>query len=94
MHASFRTTLDEFPRDLFVKQIAHRIHKDQSRLTPGLGQIDDIFVERNFEAVMISSIAHRLEAQSQTLGIAILATSADLRAAGDRIPRRLCPFNV
>jgi hypothetical protein len=44
------------------------------------------------EAVFVARISHFSEAQSQPFSVAVLATRANLRAAGDWVPSSVSPF--
>src|SRR5579885_1271146 len=87
-------TADKLQRHALMEQVAHGVDEDQTRLTPAFRQIDEIGMQRDVESVAISVRAHRLQSMRQTLGITVLASSADLRATGHRVPCRLCPFYV
>jgi hypothetical protein len=51
-------------------------------------------MQRYLEGIPVSAAAHRSEAIGHALGIAVLATLADLGASSDGIPGHLCPFDV
>src|SRR5437879_8125360 len=89
-----KNTLDEIKRDVFVKKIAHRVHKDHATAPPRSWQIDNVFMQCESEAVLIATVPHQLQSQCEALGITILAASAYLRATRHGIPRRLSPFDV
>jgi hypothetical protein len=51
-------------------------------------------MERDAKSIAIAITAHRRKALGHALGIAVLATLADLGASRDGIPGHLGPFNI
>jgi len=76
-----------------VEQVAHAVHEDLARLAPPKRQVDLVGMQRQREAIRVTSIAHRLETFGQPLGVAVLTAGRDLRAARYRVPRRVSPLN-
>ena len=86
---------DELQRHMFVKEVAHRVDEDQSRLAPALRQLDGVRMQCDLEALPIPGIAHGLQAQRQALRVtALTVTGAHLRASRHGIPGRFCPLDV
>jgi hypothetical protein len=75
-----------------VRSFAHGVDEDPLRRLPVQGQLQHVRLDRQLEPVAVVRLAHRLEAVRHFLCVAVLATGADLRAAGYRVPRRVGPF--
>src|SRR5713226_6750551 len=86
-------TLDELVRDLLVKQIAHRVHEDDSRLTQLQRQTQPAGPEHQVESVFVRMSRHAPEAFNEVVGIAVVAPWRYLRTSRDRVPRCLRPLN-
>jgi hypothetical protein len=85
--------LNEIKRDVFLKQVAHRIHEDNARLFPPTRDVNEVVVQRRRKAVDVASATHRIQALRHPLCVAMLATLTDLYATSNRVPGHLCPFN-
>lgn len=85
---------NEPQRHIWMKQIAHRVHENPSRLFPRVRQIENVFMERDTKPSPVAMIPHCAQAQREPLGITVLAAGADLCATRYRVPRRLGPFDV
>src|SRR5687768_5857202 len=81
-------------RNVLVEQVTHGVYEHSARLLPAPRQIQEVSVQRDGEAVPIAVAAHGFQALSHALGVAVLASLADLRATRDRIPRHFRPFDV
>lgn len=57
------------------------------------GQIHDIVMQRDLEAILVVLLPHRAEALGHTLGVAVRTAVAYLGTAGHWIPAALCPLN-
>lgn len=76
-----------------MKEVAHGIDKDCSRLLPAMGHFEQMRMQSNPEAVGIVATAGSFEAKRETFGVAVTAAYADFGASGDRIPCRFGPFD-
>ena len=85
---------DVVSRDLFMEEIAHRVDEDALRGLPVKRQFQHLRLQRELKSIPVVGLSHRLQALRKTLGIAMLAAGAYLGASGDRIPGRVCPFDV
>ena len=85
---------DEVIGHLLVKEVAHGIHKDHTRLTPRHRYEQRPRVDCDLEAVPVLRLAHGLEPSGHSFSVAVLAANAELRAAGYRVPRSFRPFNA
>ncbi len=84
---------DELQRDVFVKEVAHGINKDCSRLLPAERHFEQMRVQGNSEAIGIVSAASGFEAKRETPGVTISTAETDFCAACDRVPGGLGPFD-
>ena len=84
---------DERLWDALVEQVAHGVDEHSLRLPPLQGKREEVLVDGNLETVEVIGLPHRLEAPRHPLCVAVSAASADLRAAGDRVPRRRRPLD-
>src|SRR5439155_25649216 len=75
------------------KEVAHAVDEDAFGPAPAERKRQLVGLQRDGEAVCIARTAHRLQPQGQTFGIAVLAARANLRAAGDRVPRGVRPLD-
>src|SRR5256885_14351004 len=81
-------------RNVLMKQVAHGVHEDRLRLLPPKWKLKHVWLQREFEAIPIVRLAHRLETFGHAFGIAMLAARANLGATGDRVPGRFCPLDA
>ena len=86
--------LDETGRHRLVKQIGHGVDEDEARFLPPQWFIERGFVSGEGEPVTVFLDSHALEPSRHSLGVAVLASGADLRAAGHRVPGHLGPFDA
>ena len=77
-----------------LKQIAHRVDKDQLGRSPGewLGQL--LGNNSKIETLLVWMSFHAAKPLSESLGIAMLAARTDFRAATDGIPGGIGPFDL
>ena len=78
--------LDETGRRRLVKQIGHGVDEYEARFLPSQGFIERGLVGGEGEPVLVLLDSHTLEPFRHSLGVAVLASGADLRAAGHRVP--------
>ena len=64
--------------DVLVKQVAHRIHKDDTRRLPSQWRIDKVGMKCNVEPIAIVVVAHGFEAMGHALGVAVQAPWTNL----------------
>lgn len=88
-----KDTLNELCRNVRMEEVTHGVHEYQARPAPVHGEVDQIVVERNSETSRIPGLPHRLKPTRKSFGVAVLAPTADLRAAGDRVPGCVRPFD-
>src|SRR5450756_2202286 len=67
--------------------------RDHTRLTPRHRHGQRPGVDCDLEAVPVLRLAHGLEPSGHSFGVAVLATAAELCAAGYRVPRSFGPLN-
>jgi hypothetical protein len=96
--------IDERVGHVRVKQVAHRVDEHLPRLLPAQRLIEPVLVRHYVgeRALPINRFALRSGADDllssehlgrEALGVAVRAARAHLRAAGDRIPRRVSPLD-
>ena len=80
--------------DLLVKQVAHGVDEDHAGLLPRerLGQ--PLGAQGQVEAVFEGMAGRVSEALGQKLGVAVVAATGDLGAAGNGIPGPVGPFDL
>jgi hypothetical protein len=76
-----------------MEEVAHAVHENPSWLLPSQRQVKLIGMERYVETMHVAAIAHGLKALREPLRITEFTARRDLRAARDRIPRRIGPLN-
>src|ERR1051326_7824639 len=84
---------DKFLGHLLVEEVAHRIYEDHARLAPMKWLLEARRAKCEIKAVLERMAFGAAEALTEALGIAVIASGADLGAARDRIPRRVSPFD-
>src|SRR3972149_4199271 len=89
----FEYLTNEFERNIFMKQIAHRIDEDTSWFLPGKRQFQRARMHRKREPIPVMRISHLLKSFCKTLRVTIFASGADFGAAGEWIPGSFCPLN-
>jgi hypothetical protein len=87
-------TLDIGKWDIVVKEVAHRIYKHDSRLSPAARNVEQIGVQRHLKAVPVAITPHGREALCHALSVAVFATLTDLGTPRDGIPGHLGPLDV
>lgn len=81
-------------RDLRMKQVAHRIHKDAFGGLPLQRQFEHLRLQGYFEAVTVIRQPHGLQAFGEALGVAMFAAGTDLGAPRYRVPRCVRPLDM
>lgn len=84
---------DEGLGSMDMEQVAHGVHENHLRLFPAERQIDRVRVDSQLEAVAVVGRAHGMKPAGHSFGIAVPASGADFRAAGDGVPGAFGPFN-
>ena len=77
-----------------VEEIAHRIDEDLSGAFPAKGLRKFLRNQPNVESLFEGMSRNTSKTLCKSLRIAVLTSGADLRAASDRIPRRIRPFDL
>jgi hypothetical protein len=86
--------LDEVVWHVVVEEIAHGVHEYHSRRGPMQRCFKKVRLQRGTKLVSIAVLAHRMKSARHTLGVAELASRADLGAASDRVPSGVRPFDL
>ena len=84
---------DVRPQDLLVEEVAHRVHKDHPGALPRERLQEALRSERQVEASLERVPGYAAKSLREPSGVAIVAASADFRAAGHRVPRRVRPLD-
>ena len=93
-HHDLRDSAHVLIRDAWLEQIAHRVDEHELGRAPGerLGQF--FGDEAQVEALLVGMALHAAKAFGKRLGVAVLASGADLGAAADGVPGGVGPFDV
>src|ERR1700735_5645117 len=86
--------LDVVDRDDFMEEIAHRIDEDAPRTLPSERQFQHLWLQGDFETIVVVWLAHGFESLRKPLRITMLAARAYFRTSGYWIPGRICPLDV
>lgn len=87
--------IDELERDQLVEEVAHGVDEDvpvmppMQRLVKAFGVENNVLPGIRFRPWLLAPAV----AQTQGLGIAVLAAGRQVRAARDRVPRRVGPLD-
>src|ERR1700687_1724263 len=92
-HHDIEDVPDEEFRYRLVEQVAHAVDEHSLGLTPTQREIQLVAMKRRPEARPVARVPHRLEAHCEPLGVAVLATRANLRAPRYGIPRGVGPLD-
>src|SRR6266404_342009 len=90
----FKYAMDELKRYAVLKKIAHRVHENQLGRLPPQRNLQRMFMECQCKAIAVVLLAHCFQTKRKPLGVAALTAWANLRAAGQRIPCCLGPFDT
>src|SRR5689334_6258532 len=88
-----KDALDVLERNVLVKKVTHRVHEYRLRLLPRERKLQHPRLQRQVKPVLVIDLTHGLESFSHAFSVAVLASRADLVAAGYRVPRRFGPLN-
>jgi hypothetical protein len=77
-----------------VKEVRHRIDKDSAWLSPAKRQFQALGPEPEVEPLHKGMTPHSSKSFGESLGIAVIATRANLRATRHRVPACVGPFNA
>ncbi len=83
---------DEAEGNLLVEKVAHAVHEDRPGLLPSHGKVKTLRPEPKIKPLFEVVTGNSTPTLCKDLGIATLATRADLRAARHRIPGRIGPL--
>jgi hypothetical protein len=86
-------TCDVVGWHVLVKEVTHRVDEDLPRPSPVQRLLQLFGHESQVEALFKRVFGHTSEALGEELRIAEFAARAHLRAAADRVPRRVRPFD-
>src|SRR4051794_11365722 len=78
--------VQKLSRDLFVEEITHGIYEHSTWSTPMQWLFQLVRSQREVEAVRKWMIRRAAESLCYSLGIAVIAAGANLRATADRVP--------
>ena len=76
-----------------MEEVAHRIDEDELGTPPLHGLFEAFRAKGQVEARLERVSLNAAKTLRKTLGIAMVATGANLRAAGDRVPSAVSPLN-
>jgi hypothetical protein len=76
-----------------MKEIAHRVDKNHARFFPVERLQEALGADSKIKTIFERVAGHAAEAFGEPGGIAIVASRADLGAAGDRVPCRVGPLD-
>src|SRR5262245_50999030 len=85
--------IDVLSRNLFVKEITHRVYKDEARLLKLQRLLKAMRVQFEIETELVRMIRRSAPPLRETFSVAVVTASADLRATRNRIPRDVSPFD-
>jgi hypothetical protein len=77
-----------------VEQVAHGVHKNHFSAGPSERLIEFFGYEAQIKTLLVWVPRDASEALCKSLGVAVLASRADFRAASNRIPSSISPFNL
>src|SRR5262249_49699005 len=80
--------------NLLVKQIAHGVDEDHSRLAPSERFRQFLRNKSQVESLFERMSCYAPKSLSEAFSVAVLTARTDLRAATNRIPRRISPFDL
>src|ERR1017187_1030016 len=80
-------------RDSIVKEVTHRVHKYHLWSSPTERFAKFLWNKTQVESLLVWVTLHTAKSFSKHFGVAVLASGADLRAAANRIPRRISPLD-
>src|SRR5262245_37404929 len=81
-------------RHAFMEQIAHRVDEDHSRSAPGQRLPHLLRHESKVESLLVGMARHAAKAFGEGFGVTVLAAWTDRRAAANRVPGGVCPFDI
>ena len=89
-----RDSLSVGVRDARLKQIAHRVDESQLRQAPGKGLGQFGGNKSKVESLFVRMSLHAAKPFRKSFGVAMLAARTDFRAAADRVPGGISPFDL
>ena len=78
---------------LLMEEVAHRVDEDGTRLFPFQGKLKPFRPQLEIEPLLKRMTWHSAKPLRERLGVTMLATRADFRAAGDGVPGGISPFD-
>ena len=85
---------DELVGHALMEEVGHGVHEDHLRLFPSERQLKPFGPEPQIEPLFKRMSRHTAKPLGKRLRIAMFAPGTDFRAAGDRIPGRVGPFDM
>ena len=85
--------MDVLERNVFVEQVTHRIDEDELRVPPARRVLESFWTQSQIKASLKRMSLDIAKAFGKALGIAVVATGADLGATGDRVPAAVGPLD-
>src|SRR5580704_18261903 len=83
---------DMLPGNVLMEKVAHGVHENHAWLFP-VERLQQAFgPDRDVKTVFEGMAPHAAESLGEPCSIAVVASGADLGAAGDRVPGGICPF--
>src|SRR6202046_3116241 len=86
--------IDKGTRNVLVKQVTHRIHKDHLCLRPSQRIQKTLRNQTKIKSALVRMPGNTPKALGECLGVAMSASRTDLRTTTDRIPRGVSPFDM
>src|SRR5260370_27672789 len=80
--------------NVFVKQIAHRIHKDHFCLRPSKRIEKALWHQTKVEPLLVWMARHTPKTLCERLRVAVSTARANLCTPPDRVPGRVGPFDM
>ncbi len=93
LHHNVEHAVDEIIRHVRMKQVTHRVYEDFSRFLPREWDVKHMLVERNLEAIPVVGLSHSPQPLRHRFSVTMLAASAHLCTARERIPCGFSPLN-
>lgn len=90
---SVKHLIDELLWYPFMEKITHRVDENLARATPVKRLVEALRPQGQVESAAERVTRYPSEALRQTLGIAVVASRADLGTAGDRVPGGVGPLD-
>ena len=90
----FKGLIDKVLGHCLMKEVTHRVDENHFRRFPLQWLRQPLWPQCQVEPSFVWMANHATEALSNSLGVTIIATGADLCAAGRGVPRSVGPFDL